>query len=55
METHLDEERFSQIADGSHFLTLGEIKHLEHCSDCLDAMAERIRERIQLEDSGPPA
>ena len=53
METHLDEERFSQVADGSEFLTLEELKHLEHCSDCVEAMAEQIRKRIQLEDWRP--
>ena len=55
MEVHLDKERFSQVADGSELLSVEEVKHLEHCSDCVEAMAERIRERIQLEDSRQPA
>jgi hypothetical protein len=55
METHLNRERFSSVADGSEFLTSEEVSHLEHCSDCVEAMAERIRERIQLEDSERPA
>ena len=50
METHLNKERFSQIAEESGFLTLEEVRHLEHCLDCVEAVGDRIRERIQQED-----
>jgi hypothetical protein len=52
MGIHLNKERFSQIADGSELLTAAELKHLEHCSDCVEAIGERIRERIRREASG---
>jgi hypothetical protein len=51
MTIHLNKERSSQIADGTELLTSEELQHLEHCSDCVDAIAERIRERLEMEKS----
>ena len=49
MTNHLDKERSSKIADEAALLTAEELEHLEHCSDCVEAIAQRIRERLQME------
>ena len=44
MTAHLAAERIADIASGTDLLTSEELQHVEHCTDCLDAVAELIRE-----------
>ena len=52
MDTHLDKNRFLELVDGTEFLTPEERKHLEHCPDCVEKMAEQIREGVRRKAAG---
>ncbi len=49
MTGHVSADRVSKVAGGIDLLTAQELVHVEFCSDCLDAIAELIRERITQE------
>ena len=49
MTGHIGADRMFKVAHGKDVLTPEEVNHVEHCSDCVDAMAELIRKRITQE------
>ncbi|HYR43234.1 MAG TPA: hypothetical protein VER98_09435 [Terriglobia bacterium] len=55
MTGHIGADRVSNVASGEDLLTPEELEHVEHCSDCMDAIAELIRERITQEKKERPA
>ena len=54
MTGHIGTDRMSKVALGKEVLTPEEVKHAEHCSDCVDAIAELIRERVANEKRERP-
>jgi len=55
MQGHIGADRISKVAHGTDLLTPEELEHVEHCSDCLDAIAESIRERLRQGKRERPA
>jgi hypothetical protein len=52
MDSHIRPEKVSQIAEGNETLSSDEFQHLQQCSECVDAVANRIRLKYDTQPGG---
>jgi hypothetical protein len=46
MEMHISPSRFPEVASGDSTLSTTELNHMENCPECLDGLANEVREMV---------
>jgi hypothetical protein len=52
MDGHIRPDKLSKIADGTTTLSAEEFEHMRQCSECVDAVADRVRSKYRPPSEG---